>query len=475
MGLFKKKKKEENKNEQINNTQPTAQPQVQNQVQQVPNQMQPGVPIQQAQVPNQVQNPVSNQMPNVGQNMQPINQNINAQPMNQAPMNQPIPNAPMPEQNTQPQMQSQEQQAVPQVQPNVVVPPNQPTAEANNAGPNSPEEIETLSTDGVEMLDLENEEKPPVKKGDTKEEKKENRALIIIMLSILAFCLLLPTVTKWFKKSSIFSYTDDVEEIINDKTEDGYLVIGKEEGSITARKVQFYNFYKRSDNQISMVYLPSTGIKDINKQNIYIELYDANKNIIYREKFLPTSKVERKVQGRFNITVTSDVYKQSYYSKIVIIDADEWGKPTSTLTCSFNTIESGYTYNEKITYNFSKLGLLSYKVSKKVTKSSLNQPSEDLENSEENPNEDIETDITETEGDDIIASANPFTKVIEEEAELIEDTNITDLKYDEATIEYTVPLATLDASRSGYTPVHSHGSILRTIRLEEESKGWSCE
>ena len=41
------------------------------------------------------------------------------------------------------------------------------------------------------------------------------------------------------------------------------LEIGKEKGYITAKNVKFYNPRKTTDNQISITYLPLTGIKNI--------------------------------------------------------------------------------------------------------------------------------------------------------------------------------------------------------------------
>ena len=294
--------------------------------------------------------------------------------------------------------------------------------------------------DGVEVLDLE-EKKPKI----TEEEKKENRTIIIILAIVLLFAFALPKITSWFKHSSIFSYTDTVNEVVENKTVDGMLQIGKEEGSITVKKIKFYNTAKKSNNEISIVYLPNSSVKDVNKENIYIELYNSSKTIIYRIKFVSDSNLERKVPGTYSFKVLEDTYKDAKYAKVTIIKENEWGNATNTLTCTKETTQEEYTLIEKVTYNFSKLGLLNYKVSKKV----------EFENSEK--------------------ETNPFTRQIESESRMIDKTNVKDLISDENSIEYTINLDDFDAKKSGYTPLHTHGSIYRNVKLEETYNGWVCE
>jgi len=166
--------------------------------------------------------------------------------------------------------------------------------------------------DGVEVLDLE-EKKPKI----AEEEKKENRTIIIILAIVLLFAFALPKITSWFKHSSIFSYTDTVNEVVENKTVDGMLQIGKEEGSITVKKIKFYNTAKKSNNEISIVYLPNSSVKDVNKENIYIELYNSSKTIIYRIKFVSDSNLERKVPGTYSFKVLEDTYKDDNKRKWV--------------------------------------------------------------------------------------------------------------------------------------------------------------
>ena len=299
----------------------------------------------------------------------------------------------------------------------------------------------TQIIDGVEVLDLDSPNEPLK---NTLEERKENRIIFIILIVLVLFVLALPKVMSWFNKSSIFSYSNTVNEVTSKDTIDGMLEIGKEKGSITAKNIQFYNFTKRRNNEISVVYLPTTGIKKVNEMNIYIELYNSSKNIIYRTQFTSNTKLERKVQGIFTLKVLDDIYKDAKYAKIEVINEKDWGKPTKALTCTNETTKSKYTLTEKVTYNFSEKGLINYKVSKKV-----------------------KGNVEDTE--------NPFLESIHDESKIISNTNISDLNYDEDFIEYTVILKELEVKKSGYIPLHSHGSILRTVKLEETSKKWKCE
>ena len=207
---------------------------------------------------------------------------------------------------------------------------------------------DNTNIDGIEIVDLEGSNDKVV---NTLEQRKEFKIAIIIGVGVLLFALLLPKITSIFTKDSIFTYTDEVNDVVNNKTVDGMLEIGKEEGSITAKKVKFYNPLKRTNNQISVTYLPNIGINDVDGLNLYVEIYNSNKNLIARVKFTNIEKLDRKVQGNYKIDMNETLYKEAEYLKVTIIKDEEFSNITDTLTCIYENIEGNAKVYYKRIYN----------------------------------------------------------------------------------------------------------------------------
>lgn len=305
---------------------------------------------------------------------------------------------------------------------------------------------ENTNIDGIEIVDLESSNDKVV---NTLEQRKEFKIAIFIGIGVLLFALLLPKITSIFTKDSIFTYTDEVNEIVNNKTVDGMLIIGKEEGSITAKKVKFYNPLKRTNNQISVTYLPDTGINDVDKLNLYVEIYNSNKNLISRVKFTNIEKLERKVQGNYKIDMNETIYKEAEYLKVTIIKDEEFSNITDTLTCIYENIEGNAKVYYKRIYNFTNTGLLSYTVSKSVSKIDVNN---------------VDNTIIEK-----------YTKLFSTENDVLKKTNIDGINLTDNSIEYTVNLSTLELNNSSYKKLYEQGSIKRQIELSEENLKWMCE
>lgn len=153
--------------------------------------------------------------------------------------------------------------------------------------------------DNIEIVDLSNEGGVV----NTLEQKKENKFTIIILAVILVFAILLPTISGIFNpKDNTIDNTKPNEIKYTETTKDGLLTIGKETGNITAKNVRFYNFSKQSGNIISFIYLPEDEIKNVNESNLFIQLYDEKKNIIYRTKFTSDTVLSRKISGTYNFS-----------------------------------------------------------------------------------------------------------------------------------------------------------------------------
>lgn len=310
----------------------------------------------------------------------------------------------------------------------------------------SKKEIKNKENNEIEIVDLESGEDKVI---NTLEERNEFKIALIIGTAIIIFALLLPKITSIFTKDSVFTYTDKVNEIVNDKTINGMLEINKEEGSITAKKVKFYSPRKSTDNQIAVTYLPLTGFNDVDSLNLYIEIYNSNKEVITRVKFTNITKLERKVQGVYKITLNETLYKEAKYFKVVIIKDDEFDKINDTLLCKYSATDNNLTINYERLYNFTKNGLLSYKVTKKYIVNDIN-------------NQNIET-------------KEKYNKLFNTEKDNLSKTNIKDINLTEDSLEYTINLIEFKVDKSTYQKLYEQGSIKRQIELNEENMNWTCE
>ncbi len=308
------------------------------------------------------------------------------------------------------------------------------------------EENQIKNIDGIEIVDLDDSNEEVV---NTLEQRKEFRIAIFIGVGVLLFALLLPVINKIFTKDSIFSYTSEVNEIVNNKTVDGMLEIGREEGSITAKNIKFYNPLKRNNNQISITYLPNSTIKNIDELNLYIEIYNSSKILINRTKFNNIDKLERKVQGNYKIVLDDTSYKEAKYIKFVIIKPNKNNKITDTLTCSYENIEGNIKISYIRLYNFTQDGLINYKISKIAEKI--------------DPNNQDNTIL------------NKYSKQFSDENDLLKKTNIEEITLTENSIIYVVNLDKFDKLKSDYNKLYEKGSIKRQIKLNDESMNWTCK
>lgn len=279
----------------------------------------------------------------------------------------------------------------------------------------------------------------------TKEEKKEARkagiSSIIILLPILLVAFYLPELSKLINKTP----TQDVvtapkKNIEYYETQDGLLEINNENGHIIAKNIRFYSFTKKTGNIISNVYLPDKSIDDASKLNVYIELYNSKRVVIYRTKFNPGTKLNRKVQSLYEINLSDELYKEVVYASINILETKDFNDLNDILVCTYKTTENNYNLVTKVTYNFSSNGLSNYEVSKESIK---------------------------LKEDEIYSYKDEFEK----EAELLTG-KVTDLTFDENSLKYKLDLVSYTDSE--VKPLYSLATTKREIKLKEENSKWSC-
>ena len=231
--------------------------------------------------------------------------------------------------------------------------------------------------------------------------------------------------------------------INNDNTEptnnllDGYIVIG-EESSVETDGVKFYSF-KKSQGVVNFTYMASKRIDDVLSLGLYIELYNANKEILAKEAFNVPSGLDKDVVKVYSMNIKSDIQGSVYYARLRKYTATELSSVQS-LTCTSTTTNSdGSTISNSIVYSFTNNELVSYTVSKQY--SSVEETEEG--NSESSP---LQNELS--------------TLPLSFGASLINNK-----------LTYNVNLSN---EIDDYSPLYEKGSIITNVKNNEQLKEWNC-
>ncbi len=306
-----------------------------------------------------------------------------------------------------------------------------------------------LEANNIEFVDLENDNKSEI--ANTLEQRINYKIIIICVLVVVIFVLLLPTITSIFDTSSPENYTNDVNNNSSNNLVNGYIQIDRNDSNMTVNDVRFYNFTKRSNNTISYNYKAEKAIKNTLSLKLYIEIYNRSETIIYREIFNPSLEIEKGPVLSSTITLNPNLYKEAYYVKVVEI-ATEDAIVTNSINCKKEFTDGVFNVNYNIKYNFGENALLSYE----VTKIANISESED--------DEETSTEIDLEKYNDLF---------LKEEAD-VSNTNATEYKRENNYLSYTIDLRTIDLQDSDYQLLYSIGTVERTVKVVEESNGWSC-
>ena len=218
---------------------------------------------------------------------------------------------------------------------------------------------------------------------NTQKEKKGGSLALIILLGLLVlFVFNIDYVISLY--DSIFNKTvvtkkptgnNDSNNLFN-----GFILIGEESYAITDN-IKFYSF-KKSSGILNFKYNSTEKNASVGDLNIYIELYNVNKEILYKEKFSIT-EADKDVAKSYSIYLDPDIDSSVYYAKLVkYTDADINSIQTVTCTKSeTETIPAADAESEpvnKVTkytnvFNFKSQELVSVMVSVEGTQEDLDK------------------------------------------------------------------------------------------------------
>ena len=191
---------------------------------------------------------------------------------------------------------------------------------------------------------------------------------------------------------------------------------------------------------ITFKYLPQDEIKNVNEDNLFIQLYDEKKNVIYRTKFTSDNVLNRKVIVNSSLSTNGEIYKNAFYASIVILKDTDFSVVDNIMVCKYTTTDGNYNIINKVTYNFSKNGLASYEVDKSVVKIGLE-----------------ESDV--------------YKDGFQKEASYLKE-NVENLTVTDTNIKYKLNLVTYSSQE--YSPLYKLGTTIKEIKTNEENNNWSC-
>ena len=345
------------------------------------------------------------------------------------------------------------------VQPVTPVQPAVPTAEQSNTS----NEFSSLELNANDLLlnNVENksdnnnqvivpsENKPVVTEINTTT-KKTNNAIIFILIVILALVSYFINDIANFYQEKLFPLFNNNDKNNDNNTSnndsgfnlvDGYIKIGEPSSYINLKDIKFYNFRKNdSGKYISFNYLSSVKYSDIKDEEIYLELYDSNKEILYKELFNSESVIDKDSVSTYKININDSEYNNVSYA-FVKIYSDSEKKSTSKLVCTYKVNNEFINLEYTNTYEFTNNSLTKYSVNKGYEKLQDNA---------------------------IILSTQ---EEIKKEYMNITKYNITS-KYNDVSLKYSIDLSNYPKD---FNPLYEKDTIITIVKNKEKLKGWECK
>lgn len=356
---------------------------------------QPVAPVQQP-----VQQPVTP--------VQPLQ--VGPVPVQQPQQVSPTPVAPVtPEQPAQPQ--------VAQPQPSIVnpVPPIPPMVEVAPM-PVTPTQEEVISTH---------------------KKTHSNTILFIIVIILIVFVLFMDNILDFVDKNIINKVPNNQntsENLLN-----GFLKIEDKTGYLKVNNIKFYNVKRGNGTNIILNYEPYKTTSKIEEEGIYIELYNADKEIIDKKQFT-VDKIEKDVVRTYTYEVTNDVYADAFYA-LVKTYTDKELSSTKTLTCKYEVNDDNITLNYVSTFEFTNNSLTKYNINKEFSYKEENE------------------------------TVNNYKEELKKEYLNITDYNIQS-EYNDTLLKYNIDL---NNEIKDFKPLYKKDTIITIVKNKEELKKWKCE
>lgn len=318
--------------------------------------------------------------------------------------------------------------------------------QANNNSSSQVNEVKLDSTNTINEVNVTpnatlNELSPSNKETEiinTSHKKSSNIFMFIVIILIIIFIYKIDDVIAYFDNNFSPTINDTVDNTSSSNLVNGFIVMNENNSFIKVEKIKFYNFVK-SNNEITYNYVSDKKYKTTDSLGIYIEIYNINKELLYKE-LVNISNIETDTIRLNSMKVTNDVYQEAYYILVKTYSEKEKSAKTS-LVCKYNVSDDEIVLNYQITYNFINNNLNDYTVSKEYLSTELNSKTTEVK-------------------DELLNENNEAIKY-----------GIS-TKYNGNKLIYTVDLNNV---KEGYTPLYDSSAVKKTIINKESLKKWNCE
>ena len=266
---------------------------------------------------------------------------------------------------------------------------------------------------------------------NTNKSKSSNLILYILLILMVLFVLNIDTIIKYYDNYvNTGSLKGNTTENNTDNLVEGYVLINDSTGSIKLDSINFYNFRKSGDINLTFNYVSSLDYNNVSILDMYVEIYNSNKELLYKELFNLNNGIEKDSVRVYTIALDNYVYTNAYYALIKKYTEEE-KNTKSSITCTLDNDDALY----KIVYNFENNGLVNYSVNK------------DLKS---------DNDAYKTELD------NEYNSV----------SNYFTATYENNNLNYIVDLKNYNKE---FNPLYELGTVSKVIEVKEELKKWNCE
>ena len=277
------------------------------------------------------------------------------------------------------------------------------------------------------------------------EKKKQSSdfVIIVIVLIMIVGVFYIDNIIE-FVKNNISQTTPSIEIDANsDNLYEGYIKMNEEKSGITLDKlVRFYNFTTNNENYtITLNYKTLKDVKNITEKGYYIEFYDVEKKVLYKELLTKSDKHTQDSTYMYKITLDSNVYEDVTYALVKKYDKNELNKETS-LNCIYKVSNQGYNELYKHNFKFKNDMLASYDVNKYIELIDVNN-----------------------------ASAKKAKLAIQDEYDKLNNLQLP-ATYENDKLVYSINLEEVTTS---YIPLYKKGTTSRVIEEREEYLKWECE
>ena len=241
---------------------------------------------------------------------------------------------------------------------------------------------------------------------------------VVLILFVINVDKIVSLYDQYMKPSSLTTNNNS-----SDNLSDGYIPIGESSSSKKEKEITFNHFVKGEGNTLKFNYNSSVNYINPSTLNIYIEIYNSNKQLIYVGSFKPETSIESNSVSQYSMPLDSDIYNKASFVIVKTVTNDT----NTSMNCSYS--DEKFSYSNK--YNFLNGGLNTYEITKKYIGT-------------------IEDNTLENEYINMDKNLNPT--------------------YEDNTLKYTVNVE--DNSDSS---LYSKGVSSNYIKTIEEAKEWKCE